>query len=275
MPATHSGAIIPFEEVKTLLLDLITDLDGFCRERGIRYALAYGSLIGAILHKGIIPWDDDIDIWMPRSDFMRLLKEYASARPGSPYEIRSMDTDLEFPLNFAKFCDTRTVSIDQFGNQSPIAVDIFILDGLGQSLPEADALIRKVKKMQRIWSNQLFTKRLKINRQYSLKKNFFIALSKIGSLFIPFRLLIRKYLSLKQSYPIAESKYCANLNADFAIYETREILAFTDAQFEGRVLRIPTNYDHLLKALYGDYMQLPPEDQRKNTHGSTAYWVQR
>lgn len=267
--------MIPFDEVKSLLLDLITDLDGFCRERGIRYALAYGSLIGAIRHKGIIPWDDDIDIWMPRPDYQRLLKEYAPAHPGSHYEIRSMDTDVEFPLNFAKFCDTRTVSIDQFGNQSPIAVDIFILDGLGRSLPEARSLIRKLKRVQRIWSNQLFTKRLRISRQYSLKKNLFIALSKAVSPFIPFRQLIRKYLSLKQSYPIAESKYCANLNADFAIFETREILAFTDALFEGKVFRIPSNYDFLLRVLYGDYMQLPPEDQRKNTHGSTAYWVQR
>lgn len=272
---SSSGTIIPLDEVKKLLLDLVSDLDGFCREKGIRYALAYGSLIGAIRHKGIIPWDDDIDLWMPRPDFLRLLQEYALAHPDSHYEFQCMETDPEFPLNFAKFCDTRTESVDQFGNRSAIAVDIFILDGLGQSLPEAEEFIRKVKRMQRIWSNQRFTRRLKLSRQYNLKKNSYIFFAKAVSPFISFRRLVRDYILLKRSHPIEESRYCANLNADFAIYETSKMLEYTDAPFEGRIFRIPAQYDHLLRTLYGDYMQMPPEGQRVVAHGSTAFWIRK
>lgn len=267
--------MIPLDEVKELLLDLVSDLDSFCRERGIRYALAYGSLIGAVRHKGIIPWDDDIDVWMPRPDFLRLLQEYAPAHPDSHYKIRSMETDPEFPLNFAKFCDTRTESVDHFGNKSAVAVDIFILDGLGQSLPEAEKFIHKVKRKQRIWSNQRFTRKLGLSRQFSLKKNSYILFAKIASLFIPYRRLVRKYISLKQHFPIDESKYCACLNEDPSIYATQEILEFTDAVFEDKILRIPTNFDGLLTAFYGDYMQLPPKEQRVVTHGSTAFWIRK
>ena len=264
------GKIIPPDEVKVLLLDLITDLDGFCREHGFRYGLAYGSLIGAVRHKGFIPWDDDIDILMPRPDFVKLIQAYHHPY----YEIRCQDIDPEYPLNFAKLCDTRTVSVDQYGNSSPIAVDIFILNGLGASLPEAESIIRRVKRMHRIWSNQLFTRKLHPSRAYGFKKNLYILLSKVINLFLPLDRLVKRILSYKQSHPIDGSKYCASLDGWFTIYETEKMLQYKDAPFEDRVLRIPDNYDYQLRVVFGDYMQLPPEDQRTATHEATAYWVQ-
>lgn len=264
------GKIIPLDEVKVLLLDLITDLDGFCREHGLRYGLAYGSLIGAVRHKGFIPWDDDIDILMPRPDFVKLLQAYRH-----PYfEIRCQYTDPEYPLNFAKLCDTRTVSVDQYGNSSPIAVDIFILDGLGASLSEAKRIIRRVKQMHRLWSNQLFTRNLNPSRSYGFKKNLYIVSGKAINLFLPLESLVKRILHYKQSHPIDGSKYCASLDGWFTIYETQNMLLYKDATFEDRTLRIPDNYDHQLSVAFGDYMTPPPEEERIVTHEATAYWVQ-
>ena len=262
--------IIPLDQVKELLLDLISDLDRVCRDKGIRYSLAYGSLIGAVRHQGFIPWDDDIDILMPRPDYLTLLQEYRHPY----YEIRCQDKNPEYPLNFAKLCDVRTLSIDKFGNKSPIAVDIFILDGLGSSPNEADAIIRKTKKMHRLWSNQLFTRRLSPCREYGFKKNLYILSAKAFGIFFPLDSVVKKLLTFKQSHPIDDSKYCAYLDSSFAIYETEKMLQYMDARFEGKMLRIPENYDYQLRIPYGDYMKLPPEEQRIVTHEATAYWVQ-
>lgn len=277
MPTTPSipkhSRPLNLNETKRILIDLVYDLDTFCREHDLRYALAYGSLIGAIRHKGIIPWDDDIDVWMPRPDFMRLIQEYVPTRSDANYEIRSMELDRDFPLQFAKLCDARTISVDGFGNMSSVAVDIFILDGVGNTLQETNVFINKAKKMQRIWSNQLFTKELKISRQYSFKKNLFIIFGKTIDPFFSFDRFIRKILSFKQSHPFDKSKYCAYLGGNYTVFETKELLEYTDTQFEDKILRIPANFDHLLRELYGDYMQLPPEDKRALTHESTAYLI--
>ncbi len=263
------GPVIQSEERKGVLLDIVSDLDKVCRKNKIRYSLAYGSLIGAVRHKGFIPWDDDIDVLMPRPDYMRLLNEYQHPY----YKIQSQDTDPEYPLNFAKLCDTRTISVDKHGNSSPIAVDIFILDGLGPSLSEAEKKIRRLKRLQRIWSNQLFTRKLHFNKIYGFTKNIYILIAKITHLFIPFNTLIRKIFSLRENPPIDESTFCSPLTGQFSIFLTNKMLKTKDALFENRVFRIPEDFDYQLRLLYGDYMQLPPEDQRKETHESTAYWV--
>ena len=70
---------IGIEELKELQLNILVDVDKFCRERNYKYSLAYGTLIGAIRHKGYIPWDDDIDIMMPRADYELFIKEFNSA----------------------------------------------------------------------------------------------------------------------------------------------------------------------------------------------------
>lgn len=269
MGKDYSGAIIPLNEIKGLLLDLMTNLDAFCRENGLRYALAYGSLLGAVRHKGFIPWDDDIDILMPRPDYLKLLKAYHHPF----YEIKSQETNAQFPLQFAKLCDTRTLSIDKNGNQSPIAVDIFILDGLGTSSDEAKAMVKKVKKLQRIWSNQLFTGRLAFNKDYGLLKNIYILTAKTLSVFLPLETLVKRILAYKQSRDIDKSTFCASLTGAFTIYETAKMLDYTDATFEDRLFRILKDFDYELRINFGNYMQLPPEDQRVETHEATAYWI--
>ncbi len=268
MSAISPDRVIPLKELKGLLLDIISDLDAFCRKNGIRYALAYGSLLGAVRHKGFIPWDDDIDILMPRPDYIRLLQEYRH-----PYfEIKSQDTDPAFPLNFAKLCDMRTVSIDKHGNRSHVAVDIFILDGVGSSRSEADAIIARTKKLQRLWSNQLFSAQLSLDAQYGMTKNCYILAAKIISPFISLDKLVRKIISFKQSHPVDKSVFCASLDDYYHVYETRKMLDCTDAPFENLSLRIPADYDHELRINYGDYMQLPPVEQRVETHEAIAYW---
>lgn len=260
--------IISSDEVKQLLLAIVKSIDGFCREKGLRYSIAYGSLIGAVRHKGFIPWDDDIDIFMPRPDYEKLLKEFKHPF----YEIRSQENIPEWPLNFSKMCDVRTISIDQFGNKTPIAVDIFILDGVGNSIKEAEKTVNSVEKIHRLWSNQLFTRSLSFDKKYGVKKNLFIFFGKIVHLFLPFNLVLNYLLDYKKKRSIDKSKYCSSLHGSRLIYESSRMLEYEDATFENLVLKIPKDYDYQLKIRYGEYMIIPPECEQIN-HEAKAYWI--
>ena len=92
-------------EFRVHMMDILADMQRFCDEKGLRYYLSYGSLLGAVRHKGFIPWDDDIDIWMPRPDFERLQAEYDHPY----YKVLSAWTDKDYPLDFPKVHDIRTV----------------------------------------------------------------------------------------------------------------------------------------------------------------------
>lgn len=262
-----SGVGISFDETKLVLLDILNDFNRFCRVNGLRYSIAYGSLIGVVRHHGFIPWDDDIDILIPRRDYMRFLNEYQHPY----YKLFSQETDSEWPLNFAKLCDTRTVSVDSFGNTSSIAIDMFILDGLPGPFERAKKFVVKVNRLHSIWSSQLFTRRLDVGRRFGIKKNCLILLSKLAHCFIPYNLFVAEMLKYKQQYDLESSMYCASLTGDCRIYETEKMLDYTYAPFEDTEVMICKNYDYQLKLTHGDYMTLPPEDQRYN-HEAIAYW---
>lgn len=262
-PCSH----ISFDGVKAILLDIMTDLDRFCKENGLRYSLAYGSCIGAVRHQGFIPWDDDIDILMPRKDYLFLLKYYTHPF----YEIKSQEKDWRFPLQYAKLCDIRTTSVDQFGNVFPIAVDIFVLDGLSDSMTIANKRVRSIKRMTRIWSSQLFTRHVGFKKEFGLKKNLLIAGSRLIHPFISEKKLVKRMLEFKQKYPIDESKYCASLTGWCTIYDSEKMLNYTETPFEDKRFFVFDDYDYHLKIIFGDYMTLPPENERYN-HGSKAYW---
>ena len=114
-------------EFRIHMMDILQDMQRFCEEKGLRYYLSYGSLLGAVRHKGFIPWDDDIDIWMPRPDYERFCKEYDHPH----YKVLSAWTDKDYPLDFAKVHDIRTKVVEEGGDGDwGVFVDIFILDGI-------------------------------------------------------------------------------------------------------------------------------------------------
>ena len=118
---------LSLEERKKIGLDILKDLDGICRSNGIKYFLAYGTLIGAVRHKGFIPWDDDIDIWVKIEEYEKLLE---ALKAQSKYEVIS-NLDSEYWQNsFSKLSDSSTIIIDNGLNQNEclrrgVAVDIF------------------------------------------------------------------------------------------------------------------------------------------------------
>ena len=118
---------INVEELKHIQLDMLSDIAEFCEQNNIKYFLAYGTLIGAIRHKGYIPWDDDIDICMPRPDYDKFLSLYN--KKDSAYKAVAFELDENYKLPFAKVNDTRTVMWETMYDQDVFGVyiDVFPL----------------------------------------------------------------------------------------------------------------------------------------------------
>ena len=258
---------ITLAEAKKIEFEILSEIDRFCRSHGIRYQLSAGTLIGAVRHRGFIPWDDDIDIAMPREDYERFYKEFPKAHESGPYRLTShRDKTNIYP--FIKVIDDRTVAYEQFVDASyttGIWVDVFPLD----KLPEDDSLFVRCGRLQTIFglvvanSDRATTKVRK-----ALKKILTPVLRHID-IYALAEKMDRIASSAKDSKTsdvgIVLFGYGAKERVPDSIFETE------DAPFEGGLFAIPKEYDTVLKAQYGDYMTLPPEEDRV-AHGFDAFW---
>ena len=165
--SSQLGKIIDTVELKSLMLSILKDVDTFCRTNNIRYFLTYGTLIGAVRHKGFIPWDDDVDICMPRPDYMRFMKEYNHEY----YKAYCAEFTPGWDHFIAKVCDDRTIIDEGHGDKCGVYIDVFPLDGWPKG--EISKLIhyRRVLFYLRIWSSLHYTQYFKINKENGLFKN--------------------------------------------------------------------------------------------------------
>lgn len=254
------------EEIQKGLLDILTDVDAFCRERGLNYTLTYGTLLGAVRHGGFIPWDDDIDILMPRPDFEEFVKTYGK-EPGCRYQClyNAQGDDAWFVQYFAKVHDTHTVSLEKkhprfkFG----LNIDIFPADG---KPADAKSQLRHESKCHHLISRLFLTA-----KPLSIHTPFIPFLE--SRLHSPSEWFAR-IESLMKSFPYETSTFVGtvdtrgkNLKEVFRkpMFENR-----TEINFCGRSFFAPADWDSYLKQEYGDYMQLPPEKDRR-THGLTVF----
>ena len=272
--------MIPQEDQRRIQLNLLKYFSQICEEHRFRYYVIDGTLLGTIRHKGYIPWDDDIDVAMPRADYDRFLKEFSKINSNESMKLISRDTNPLYHLAFAKLYDGTTTLRERrvrkkFQFLYGIYIDIFPLD----SVP-SDPKARKRFVM----------------RNYYLSKT--ISMNVIG-LEVPHKSWVGKALYttlyyLQKPFPIKQLtklqekwiKGCDEKNRGSGLIKE---LAFQDANaelyffeedfrecvempFENLMVRVPKGYDRILTNTYGDYMQLPPESERIN-HGIEAYTI--
>ena len=253
-------------EIQQMELGIMEYIHEVCQKIGVKYFLAYGSLIGAVRHKGFIPWDDDMDICMLREDYEKL-QDYLIANPDERYEVMSYKNNLNYVYPFMKVQDNHTYLLEEdvrIDSNMGIYVDIFPVDGYEDDADFKNKMTKLIKKRQ--LSCYTF-------KGITNTKSLLNSLIRYVSVVIFYFTNTNKYV--EQIDELAKSRAVADYEqVDYLIYKDmnkpvwkREWLEqVIVGTFEGEEFMIPKHYHEILTSDYGDYMQLPPLEQRVSHH---------
>ena len=262
------GKQLTTEEVKKMNIDILSVVADFCEKNGLRYWLYYGTLIGAIRHNGYIPWDDDIDIIMPRPDYEKFLKSF-NQTSGSKYQVIEDRITPGYHNTFAKVHNPKTIIESEFSNKMAFGVfiDIFPFDGVKDAKQSKCAII--ILKLLSAKDNKWWRKR-------KLISNIGLYVFKIIMLPIPVNYLLNRLRKICLQASFDESEYVNYIPARAGMRTNvkRSDLEGSNVEYhiyEGKKYRIPHNYDVCLRKNYGDYMSLPPKEEQVG-HPQIAYW---
>jgi len=263
---------IDMEGIKKIGLGLLKEIDAFCTVHNIKYFLCYGTLLGAVRHKGFIPWDDDIDIMMPREDYDRFT---ALAKDGLGENIKLLYPEFTpgFLRPFARVYDDRTIvkwRDKKMDDGTGIWVDIFTLDGLPKS-----TLAQKIHfTIQSVYRNMILANFTE-HKARSLPREIVRKILKLVINGRICRLLVGMTMKRSKKYPYDNSEYVAVSVAAYGMrnrLSRRDVASAVRMPFEGYEFSVPVGYHQVLTNIFGDYMKLPPAEKQVPHHSYDAYW---
>lgn len=258
--------VTDIREIQQMELGIMEYIHEICQKIGVKYFLAYGSLIGAVRHKGFIPWDDDMDICMLREDYEKL-QDYLISNPDERYEVMSYKNNLNYVYPFMKVQDNQTYLLEEdvrIDSNMGIYVDIFPVDGYEDDSVFKDKMTRLIKKRQ--LSCYTFKG---ITNTKSLLNSLIRYISVIIFYFTNTNKYIRGIDELAQSRKVSdyeEVDYLIYKDMNKPVWRREWLEQVTTGTFEGKEFMIPKNYHEILTSDYGDYMQLPPVELRFSHH---------
>ena len=247
---------LTLDEIKKIELGILDYVVDICEKNHLRYFLAYGTLIGAIRHQGFIPWDDDIDIIMPRPDYEKLL-DITESSTNEKYHVLC-SRNRSYLYGFAKVLDKKTKIVDENVENIPelgVWLDIFPYDGMSSKSSLNNKFCFILNKLRAAAIYKHFPK--------GKGANFLVW--HICRL-IGYRPFLKLYDHFCKSVPYDTSKFVGLISDMKDYHESRLFNSAVKVEFEGKMYHAPIGFDQILKNYYGDYMQLPPEDQRASHH---------
>lgn len=266
---------LTLDEVKNLQLQILLKFAKFCEENNLTYCLAYGTLLGAIRHNGFIPWDDDIDVLMPRPDYERFLEMTRTLSVGENLVVHNCDRTQFFNAPFTKLVDDRTDGHEAFLDKrlnTGVWIDIFPLDGMPESPSEQQKYLTMLSKKRQLlelssrpltftWNPLKLAKRTFIYLYYH-RYNFKTLAIELNNI-------------AKNTYKYEDSQLVGNAcffggskNALPKSVYSEVILK----SFENHEFNVPAKYDLVLTQCYGDYMTPPPPHKQVNLHMYSCWW---
>lgn len=259
---------VTFEESRKIQLDILIYFDNWCKQNGLHYSLGEGTLIGAIRHKGFIPWDDDIDLLMPREDYDKFISIYQGK-----YRLISLKTEKHWWSCYSRLTDERTFV--KFPNPNEnyhgLWISLLPIDNYPDDKNEWIATRKTL--------NKYFTYgKIKDSwwvKNVSVSRNLMKYLLKFLLLPVSYNLIGNKCQQILKSFDNRKNRRKGQMACIWHepwVFDANLIDEFVDVEFEGRLFPVMKGFDAYLREQYGDYMQLPPEEKRVAKHDYKAYW---
>lgn len=260
------------QQIHMVELEILQEIDAICGKLGSRYWAMYGTLLGAIRHEGFIPWDDDLDIAMPRRDY-ELFLEYMKTRYIGGLELHHCLEKDDYPFYIARVVEKKHKLIfDDYEYTSGVFIDIYPIDGMGN---EKDRIFWKNKEKE--------IYRLKKCMELSTRRTFFAGTNIVHKILnIPLKMksmiMGRNYYytkidRLSKTFNWKDSRYVGFpvWGNEQPFLEKKIFDETIRVKFEDITICIPSGYEELLTDIYGDYNQLPPKERQCPSHGYKAY----
>lgn len=270
-------------EIQQESLKILKVVDHYCRSNGIRYWLSEGTLLGAVRHKGFIPWDDDMDISMPRPDYERFVAEF----PDSPEAKLYAPERRNSYLTYARVCEmSRTLFCSRlpWTKERPgVGIDVFPVNGGPDTIEEFDKVCKQAEDLTyAIWRERACWTKWGYFRKQPLGfikdvihcvtrkfRSLFLAQAKISKLYGEYSKLQRKY-----DFNKSHNYYSLMVIFNRGFFWPKSFYSkIVEVDFEDMKCPIPGEYDKILTLRYGDYMTpLPPEQRGGHSDAQTIYW---
>ena len=259
---------LSLSEIKTVAFEILKHFSAFCKQNGICFYLSNGTLLGAVKYGGFIPWDDDIDVFIPRKDYDRFIEIYKNSKK---YQLFSRECEPAYRFPFAKLCDMTTLKTEMnIDNGIPLGVDIdiFPLDSCSVHILKPDVQ----RKIQIYQTGCVLSKFVSSEGKPFYKRWVIACCCAMGFDFF--------YNKLTKAVAKEIQKDGAFMGClMWPIYGEREVVpaeifsATVEIEFEGEKFPAPVGYDIYLRSLYGDYKKDPPADKQRSHHKYKAYRV--
>ena len=263
---------ISIDELKKIQIGILDYIDNFCRKNNINYWIDTGTLLGAVRHKGYIPWDDDIDIGMLRDDYEKFIKLFNKDNK-TQYKFHCYEIDKNWYFPYGKVLDENTIMYEpdeETGIKTAVFVDVFIYDNIINDEKIIKKMYKKrdlYTKLSNLQNNKHF---VSLNKQkYNFIRYPFYLLMQL----FPKRYFVKKNIKNSKKYINSNTNYVGNLTSVTKMICSKDVFkSFVDLEFEGKKYKAPIGYEEWLKAFYGDYMKLPPKEKQVSHHRFVAYY---
>lgn len=262
-------------ETQLAELEILKEFDRICKEHGFTYSLYAGTLLGAVRHKGFIPWDDDVDVLMPRPDYEKFRTGVLSGEiklNGGFTLADDRGKDAEHP--FLKILDNRYIAKSSLTEKYDINlwIDIFPADGYPENQNKCAKINKKAKFLNRVTFFSRLTNFSGYKGLGKLKVKLFCAYARMYGI----KRVIKNANKLYKKYDFDKCRNCGfKMSGVKGVGNVFPSAAFSDItymEFEGTSFPVMSEWERYLKGVYGDYMQLPPEDKR-GAHDISVYKI--